>query len=446
MGNTASEFDVLIVGAGPGGIAAAVTAARSGRRIGMIDEAPFAGGQIWRNLGRSIGSSQAKQWLDRLAAVEGKITWHRQSRIVASPAASTLLAETPAGVLRLKYKSLILATGARELFLPFPGWTLPGVMGAGAIQALVKQGLNVAGKRIVVAGTGPLLLAVADLLRAKGASVPCIIEQAPAARINRFALSLVRSPSKLLAGVTLRARLLGTRYATDSYPIGVTAGVAAGASGLRVEYQTGNQSGQKTDAIECDYLTCGFNLIPNNELPRMLGCQTTANGFVRVDGRLRTTAAHIFAIGELTAIGGVDKAILEGILAAHVSVGNEMAADELQRDHTAALNFARNLEKAFALRPELLKLARPETIICRCEDVPLSAVQRSMSGRDAKLQTRCGMGPCQGRICGPAVETIFGWQASSVRPPIFPVPVSALLGEAAHAQEPTLTASLQETR
>jgi NADPH-dependent 2,4-dienoyl-CoA reductase/sulfur reductase-like enzyme len=425
MSNSASEFDVLIIGAGPGGIAAAVTAAQAGSRVGLIDEAPFAGGQIWRNLGRNIGSAQAKQWLDRLAAVEGKITWHRQSRIVASPAASTLLAETPAGVLRLKYKSLILATGARELFLPFPGWTLPGVMGAGAIQALVKQGLNVAGKRIVVAGTGPLLLAVADLLRAKGASVPCIIEQAPAARINRFALSLVRSPSKLLAGVTLRARLLGTRYATDRYPIRVT----AGASGLRVEYRTGGQSGQKTDAVECDYFTCGFNLIPNNELPRMLGCQTTANGFVRVDGRLRTTVPHIFAIGELTAIGGVDKAILEGSLAADAAVGDESAAAELERDHTAALNFAHNLEKAFALRPELLKLARPETIICRCEDVPLSAVQRSMSGRDAKLQTRCGMGPCQGRVCGPILQQLLGTEPPQIRPPVLAARIGTLIEE-----------------
>jgi NADPH-dependent 2,4-dienoyl-CoA reductase/sulfur reductase-like enzyme len=412
-----SNFDVLIVGAGPGGMAAAVIAAEAGKRVALIDDGPFAGGQIWRNRGEKPKSRQAAVWFDRFAAVKS-ITWFRQSRVLAKPAAMTLLCETPDGPQTIAGKSLILATGSRELFLPFPGWTLPGVYGAGAIQALMKQGLPVRGKRVIVAGTGPLLLAVADLLRSRGAIVPILLEQAPASRINLFALSLLRSPSKLLAGMALRARLLGSRYATDSYPLRASAGSA----GLRLDFRSGNRE----ESVECDYLACGFNLIPNNELPQLLGCELTADGFVRVDGRLRTTATNIFAIGEVTGIGGVDKAIIEGQIAAHAAMGNDDAAGKFAKSHAEMLDFTRRLEAAFALRPELLTLAKPQTIVCRCEDVPLSVVREAINARDAKLQTRCGMGPCQGRICGPILQRVLGSEAPQVRPPVFAAEIGTL--------------------
>ncbi|MBV9123942.1 MAG: NAD(P)/FAD-dependent oxidoreductase, partial [Planctomycetes bacterium] len=308
--------------------------------------------------------------------------------------------------------------GARELFLPFPGWTLPGVFGAGALQALVKQGLPVRGQRVVVAGTGPLLLAVAALLRSEGAVVPIIFEQARPAALRPFAWAVVRSPSKLLAGIVLRGRLLGVRYATDSYPVRVT----SCPSGLHVEYR----AGRRTEAIDCDYLACGFGLIPNTELPQLLGCRTTAEGFVQVDGRLATTVPHVYALGELTGIGGVDKALIEGCLAAHAAAGDEPAAARLACDHAAAQGFTRRLAAAFTLRPELRKLAQPDTIICRCEDVPLSAIEHSLSGRDAKLQTRCGMGPCQGRVCGPILQQLLGAEPPQIRPPLFPTAVGTL--------------------
>ena len=406
-------FDVLVVGGGPGGMAAAVTAAEAGRRVCLVDDGPWAGGQIWRH--RGDPAPAARRWLDRL----GGVTHLRQSRVVASLGPATLLVETPEGGRRLRWRSLVLATGARELFLPFPGWTLPSVIGAGGMQALVKQGLPVAGKRVVVAGTGPLLWAVADLLRRHGAIVPLIIEQASAGRINRFALSLVRSPSKLLAGLVLRGRLLGTRYATDSYPTGVSSGPA----GLWVEYSDGGRA----SVVDCDYLACGFNLIPNNELPQLLGCGLSGDGFVRVDGELRTTAGGIYAVGEVTGVGGVEKAVVEGRLAALAIVGRD-AGGALRREHAAAVAFARRLTEAFALRPELNQLARPDTIVCRCEDVPLSAVQRSMSGRDAKLQTRCGMGACQGRVCGPILQRLTGAEPPQVRPPVFATRVGTLAG------------------
>jgi pyruvate/2-oxoglutarate dehydrogenase complex dihydrolipoamide dehydrogenase (E3) component len=419
MTEDAAPFDVLIVGAGPGGIAAAVIAAEARRRVCLIDEAPFAGGQIWRNLGDAPKSSSGRRWMSRLSAVAGSINWLRQSRVIASPAANTLLAETPTGPRDLQWKSLILATGARELFLPFPGWTLPGVVGAGGVQALVKQGLPIAGKRVILAGTGPLLLAVATLLRSEGADVPIILEQASTARINQFAKSLLKSPSKLLAAIAMRAKLLGTRYSPDSYPLRVSKTT----SGLRLAFR----SGRTDQSIDCDYLACGFNLIPNNELAGLLGCEFTAEGFVQVDAQIRTTVANVYAIGELTGIGGVEKALVVGQIAANVAIGNGQSADALARHHAAAVDFAHRLKIAFELRPELKSVADPNTMICRCEDVKLSALTQVISGRDAKLQNRCGMGPCQGRVCGPILQHLLGTEAPQIRPPVFPTPISNLV-------------------
>jgi NADPH-dependent 2,4-dienoyl-CoA reductase/sulfur reductase-like enzyme len=411
-------FDVVIVGAGPGGIAAAVTLVEAGHRLALIDDAPFAGGQIWRNRGEKHKGKVARGWIDRLNTSSSRVTWLRQSRVIANPGEGVLLADTPDGPRKLTYAVLVLATGARELFLPFPGWTLPGVVGAGGIQALVKQGLPVKGKRIVVAGTGPLLLAVADLMKSQGAIVPLILEQTPGGKLNRFALSLLRSPSKLLAGVAIRSRLLGTAYAADSYP---TAATPAG-DALCVQYRR-----RKNDAtVECDYLACGFNLVPNTELPQLLGCALQPDGFVRVDERMRTSAANVYAIGEVTGVGGVEKAVLEGRLAAHVIAGDDAAAALLVPHRAKAMAFVRRLEAAFSLRPELTKLAKSDTIICRCEDVPLSSIEHAFSGRDAKLQSRCGMGPCQGRVCGPAMQRLFNTEPPLVRAPVFATSVGVL--------------------
>jgi len=409
-----STFDVVVVGAGPGGLAAATAATAAGRSVALIDDAPLPGGQIWRHQ-RSPGKA-AKRFIDQLAGV----TRFQQAKVIATPSEPTLLVETPDGPRYVGWRSLVLATGARELFLPFPGWTLPGVVGAGGIQALIKQGLSVRGKRVVVAGTGALLLVVADLLRSEGAIVPAILEQASAHRINRFALSLLRTPRKLLAGAAFRAKLAtsGTRYATNSYPTAVS----DTGSGLRVEYR----SGAMTAAMDCDLLACGFNLIPNNELPQLLGCQLAADGFIRVDAQLRSTVPGIYAVGEVNGIGGADKAMIEGQIAAHTISGNTAGAARLAAAHAASLRFVRKLAETFALRPELKSLARPDTLVCRCEDVPLSAIAQSRSGRDAKLQTRCGMGPCQGRVCGPILQHLFLTEPPAVRPPLFATAIGTL--------------------
>src|SRR5215472_5233185 len=171
---------ITIVGAGPAGMAAAGSAVRCGAEVTVIDDNPAPGGQIWRGEGRTLAAG---------AVFIG------QARVVSGDSGNrTLLVETATGARNLSYDKLILATGSRELFLPFPGWTLPGVFGVGCLQALAKSGLPLRGKRIAVAGSGPLLLAGAAYFRKQGANVVLIAEQASITSVARFAAGLWRWP------------------------------------------------------------------------------------------------------------------------------------------------------------------------------------------------------------------------------------------------------------
>ena len=370
---------VVVVGAGPAGMAAAVCAAEGGQQVTLIDDNPAPGGQIWR------GGADS-DWFRRLESV--RVARMQGARVVAAED-HTLVVELAGRVARVTWDKLILATGARERFVPFPGWTLPGVLGAGGIQALVKSGLDVRGRRIVVAGSGPLLLAVAELLRKHGARVLRVAEQAPAARVRRFALKLAMN--KLWRGIGLR---LGSPYSTDCWV---------------EEAQPGRVRLNRGGWIDCDLAAVGFGLVPNTELAELVD-----------------TSAIL--AGECNGIGGVEKSLLEGQIAGHTVAGNHDEVKRLRPAHQAALRFVKLLDETFALRDELRTLAGPGTVVCRCENVARGRLDGLPSWRYAKLHTRCGMGPCQGRMCGPAVEFLYNWRPDSVRPPVMPARVGTLMG------------------
>jgi D-hydroxyproline dehydrogenase subunit alpha len=412
----ATRFDVLVVGGGPAGLAAACTAAEAGQHVGMVDDNPHWGGQIWRGAHSAV-ERQPQHWFQR--AHRAKVELLAGARVIAAPERGHLLMETHRGHLTLGYDRLILATGARELFLPFPGWTLPNVMGAGGLQALVKSGLPIRGKRVIVAGTGPLLLAVAAYLRKRGAVVPLIAEQAPFANLLGFGLGLWRHPAKWLEAVLLRWKLRGVALRTAHWPMA--------AHGTDRVVGVSLTNGHKTWTEPCDYLACGFGLVPNVELPLLLGCAVRGNA-VQVDGFQQTTVPGIYCAGETTGVGGLEKSLVEGTIAGLVAAGRGDEAQRWFRRRQQSKRFANALARAFAVREELKTLARSDTVVCRCEDVTLGQLRPYDSWRAAKLQTRCGMGPCQGRICGSALAFLRGWQVESVRPPVFPARVESLIG------------------
>jgi len=415
--SSSHQVDVLVIGAGPAGIAAACVAAEAGKNVAVLDSSPWLGGQIWRGEQAHPTQAAAQQWIRRLRKSGAQLS--ASATAFAAPTPRCMLAETPTSVLAITWQKLILATGARELFIPFPGWTLPGVLGPGGLHAMAKSGWPVTGQRVVVAGTGPLLLAVAAGLQQHGARVCLVAEQTSAAKLIRFGLGLWRHPGKLAQGVGVKARILGVPYRCDCWPV-----KAEGADRLQRVTLT---RGADTWTVDCDYLVCGFHLVPNVELPLLLGCALD-QGVVRVNEFQETTVTDVYCAGEPTGIGGADCALVEGRIAGLAAAGLTKQARALMSQRASWHRFRAALNKAFALRPDLRRLATPDTVVCRCEDVPRQEMESFDNWRAAKLHTRCGMGACQGRTCGAAAQFLFGWDNNSVRPPAFPVRMGALIG------------------
>ncbi|RQO53726.1 FAD/NAD(P)-binding oxidoreductase [Paucibacter sp. KBW04] len=417
------KADLLVVGAGPAGIAAVCEFVQAGRSVIWVDQGLRAGGQIWR-------AQVAAPWRQRL------------EQALASPLLQFLPGHAVIGVeacsaqeQRLRLSSLqdplapgkvvtaaqlLLALGARERFLPLPGWTLPGVHGAGGLQALIKSGWPIGGQRVVLAGSGPLLLAAADTARAAGAQLLQIIEQAPRSALLGFGLRLGSQHWRQTASLAWRLR--GTPYKTGCW--------VSQALGERKLEAVQISNGQSSWTLDCEALCLGFGLLPNTELAALLGCEIV-DGAIQVDASQQSSRPGVYAAGECTGVGGVDKAVLEGQQAARQMLGQG------GRSNTRALSLARQharlLAQQFALRPELFKLAEARTLICRCEDVSLGELKPFANWRSAKLQTRCGMGACQGRVCGPIAQDVLGWPAQAgergMRLPLQPTSIASLLGE-----------------
>lgn len=418
------RYDVLVVGAGPAGLAAAQAAASHGARVGLLDAQPRAGGQVWRH---DVVAGVPRLARRSMAAVLTSIgvEWLAQTRVVLAETGG-LLVEEPHRARRLEYAALVLATGARELLLPFPGWTLPGVTGAGGLQALAKQGWPLAGKRVVVAGSGPLLFAAAATARRHGARVLGIYEQVGRESVARFAVELWRWPGKLAQAMVLRTQLLGT-----GYHCGSVVRRALGTERVQAVEVEGPQGLQRMD---CDLVAVGYGLVPDLRLAHMLGCASEPEGAharVCIDGAQRTSVAGVYAAGEVCGIGGRDCARIEGAMAGHAAMGAQAETARLQARRQHARAFAAQLRRYFALGPQVRELAEADTVVCRCEDVPLRALDGYTDSRSAKLATRCGMGACQGRICGSALAELGRFPRRGNRPPLFPARISSLSSEAA---------------
>jgi NADPH-dependent 2,4-dienoyl-CoA reductase/sulfur reductase-like enzyme len=416
-------YDVLVIGAGPAGLAAAHAAMMQGARVGIVDDNPLAGGQIWRGGPDLQTDARAPQMWSALRT-SALVDYMPQTRVMYAPQHGQVLVQHPTGSATLYYQRLVLATGARERLLPFPGWTLPGVTGAGGLQALSKGGYPLEGKRVVVAGTGPLLLASAATLVGKGAQIVAIIEQASTASMLGFALGLLATPSKIAQALELSSALSGVPYLRNSY--------VHSAQGDGTLQAVLVQRGSERDlvALQCDYLACGYGLLPNVELAQALGCATVSHEqqtAVQVDEWQQTSVPGIYCAGEGTGVGGVDLALAEGRIAGLAASGHPTQAQEVFGERARWRRFAARLARAFALRPELATLAGDDTIVCRCEDVCHGDLRTHTAWRSAKLQTRCGMGPCQGRICGGATEILYGWRPDAVRLPVSPTRISSII-------------------
>jgi D-hydroxyproline dehydrogenase subunit alpha len=435
------DYDVVIVGAGPAGLSAARAAARARVRVAVLDDNPRPGGQVWRHGPAHAPASALNARLDTLRGADN-VVFFSSARVVAPLDERSLLVESAGhGALVLRYERLILATGARERLLPFEGWTLPGVTGAGGLQALIKGGVPVRGERIVIAGSGPLLIASLATARQAGAKVVAVVEQASWPALARFGLGLAATPSKLWQAAQLTRGFAGLRYWTGSV---VRAAIGEGRV-EQVRIRRGRHAADFSDSsgasgssevandvvLDCERIACGYGLVPNVTVGEALGCairrDPAAGSALLVDDAQRTSQADVFAAGECTGVGGMELASVEGEIAGLHAVGAAREAALLRAQRDRWRRFARRVESAFALGAAARALPSGDTVLCRCEDVTCAQVREHANWRDAKLQTRCGMGPCQGRICATAAEVYFGWNTAQSRPPFSPACIGTLM-------------------
>ncbi|WP_406364093.1 FAD-dependent oxidoreductase [Streptomyces sp. NBC_01579] len=456
---------LAVVGAGPAGLAAALAAAARGLRVTVIDSAAEAGGQFYRQPAQGLGARRPQalhhQWRtweklrDGLAAhIEaGHITHlkgHHVWCVERKPHAfimHALLGPEQQEPTAVRADAVLLATGGYEKVLPFPGWTLPGVITAGGAQAMLKGGLVLPGRTAVVAGTGPLLLPVAVGLAAAGAKIAAFVESADPKAFVPHAATLTAHPGKLAEAAQYATALLAHRI-----PIRAHHTVVAAHGTERLEAVTvaaldadGRVRRDTERRIPCDTLAVGNGLLPHTDLAEALGCRIDRGG-VAVDEEQRTDVPSVWAAGETTGIGGSALSLAEGHIAGRSAAARLRNTQPDAGAWTAAAQarsrlrrFFFALDTGYALPAHWTEQITDDTVVCRCEEVPAAAIREAVDElgagdvRTVKLLTRAGMGWCQGRMCGPAVAGLTGGeQPPAKRPFACPVP----LGVLARAGEP----------
>ncbi|MFI8961679.1 FAD-dependent oxidoreductase [Streptomyces sp. NPDC053493] len=480
-----ARADLAVVGAGPAGLAAAVTAADLGLSVVLLDAGAGPGGQYYRRPAAGLGAARPQalhhDWTAfttrlrrlrdheaarRVTCLTGTHVWtvlpghgHDHGtgpgdgdgtgaaggdRRGVGGASWTLHARTTRDgedtATTVTARAVLLATGAYERQLPFPGWTLPGVLGAGGAQAMLKSGLVLPGRRVVVAGSGPLLLAVAASLASAGARVPAVVEAGAYTAYSGHAPTLLRNPAKLLEAARFGAALarhhtrLLTRHAVVAAH-GTDRVEAVTVARLDRDWRPLPGTARR---VPCDAVAVGHGLVPELSLATALGCATrqSPDGTVALalSDDQRTSVPGIWAAGETGGIGGAQLALVEGELAARAIAGaapGTLASLGRRRDRLRA--FAAAMAAAHRPGEGWTDWLRADTDVCRCEEVSVGAVREAAGelgahdARTVKLLTRAGMGWCQGRMCGPAVAALCGAGAAPDRRPLAcPVPLRHL--------------------
>jgi D-hydroxyproline dehydrogenase subunit alpha len=434
------EVDVLVVGGGPAGMSAARAAAERGAEVALVDGAPRLGGQYYRQLPAEMDAQRPGDLHHE---------WEAGRRLIAEADADPRIAVLPAtrvwrleqdddGRFRafltgegeatavLSAAATVLAPGAHERTLPFPGWELPGVMTPGAAQVLVKGSQVLPGRRVLVAGSGPFLLAVAALLVEAGSEVVAVLE----ARRD-VALAWARRPSALVAAAATGKLSEGFGYLRTLRRAGVPMragwgvvaahagadGAVATASIARLDRGWSERAGTRRE-LAADAVCVGHGFVPSLELAMELGCRTVVDAadgqpVIEVDATGASSVAGVFVAGEATGIGGAALARLEGEVAgsraaAHRRrgpVGPAGTSPGFDWRRRAQASFARTLRAVHRVPLGWAAATPDETIVCRCEEVSAGAIRESVrelgatDARSVKLLCRAGMGLCQGRMC-----------------------------------------------
>ena len=469
------KTQLIVIGAGPGGIQAAITASELGLKVTLIDSQASAGGQYFKQIPQEFNIHETSYHQEQASKLFGQLknstvkfldrtlVWG----IFHNPKSNlwhlTLQGENCPS--RIETAFVIIATGAYDRSIPFPGWDLPGVITAGSAQIMIKNQGVLPGKRVIVSGTGPLQLAATSNLIEAGAKVLSVLE----CNQNLFFRGIPHLPSiwgqwrRLKEGFQYAKNLIKTK---TPYRIGWSVIKADGND--KVEEVTfgkldreGYPIPKSFQNIAVESIVVGYGLTPSTEFFRLLDVEmlySKAEGIFlpKRNDFFQTSAPGIYAVGDCAGIGGANLAMLEGKIAAidvaiqsgkTNSITVETTLIQIDKKLKREQSFARMLGEIFSLPEGLFSLARTDTIICRCEQISLAEVKEAISFgaqsvTDIKNITRSGMGNCQGRTCGSILTQLLARAARykpevchylNVRPPIHPVLVEIIEEETTEA-------------
>ena len=464
--NDIKKVDLVVLGAGPAGVAAANVASKEGAEVVIIDENSSAGGQIYRappNEFQPQNSFKSDEFREgekqrnilensNLTALFKHRVWSVSSDLVVSTVG-------PNGLSSWHARSLIIANGALERIIPFPGWTIPGVIGLAASTILLKSQYVLPGQSTVVAGCGPLLIAVANGIIKSGGKVSAIIDLNSKSDWIKAFPRLLSRPDQLFKGMSWFAnimkagiKLYGGHAVTNTKQVDNV---------LRISIAPINSAGSILDSknqkiVEGDCLAIGHGLFPSTEITRLLKAKhifdPLKGGWVPlIDDDFRSSIPGVYIAGDATGISGAFSAVQKGRIAGMAAVRdlNVMSSQKYKAKIKSELiilkkneNFGKAAVRLMKFRPELIQTITSETIVCRCEDVFRSEIDEAIESgaRDLnqlKAWTRCGMGPCQGRTCSEAIEAILASKVGSRelagqwtgRTPLRPVPIEQIIGK-----------------
>ena len=431
------DCEVLIIGAGPAGLQAALSAAESGARVEVLDERTAPGGQYFKQPNAQFGldegelDHQYQQGRELLRSLDTAGVRIRQgTRVWGMSHDGEIYATSSTHRLVLKWRALILAPGAYERGVPFPGWTLPGVMTTGAAQTLLRSYLVAAGNRVLVSGNGPLNLQVAAELTRAGVDVVAVAEAAALwrpANIGHMAQMMLTAPAYGREGLSYVADLLKARV-----PIMARSAIVEAQGDGRVESavvakidRNGHPISGTRKTFDVDAICLGFGFVASSELARSLGCAhhvDSSSGAVVVDRDQigRTSVSGVWVVGDGGSVKGAQVAQSMGRLAgadAARHIGTIKGSRDVDQSVTTVRilsrqeRFQRSLWRQFRAPRLIGQLATSNTIICRCEEITLGEIDAASeswlgSAGSVKRVTRAGMGKCQGRYCSPVLADL----------------------------------------
>jgi NADPH-dependent 2,4-dienoyl-CoA reductase/sulfur reductase-like enzyme len=460
------SIPLAVVGAGPAGLAAAAQAVDLGLPVTLVDTFHRPGGQYYKQTPPELGEMGApdKYAQHLLAAVDQKAV-----RLLIGTSIWGLFPEAcpersrrndgyllclygpPGTPRRLHARTVILAPGAFDRPVPFPGWTLPGVMTAGAALNLVKHQHVLPGRRFLLSGTGPLQLVLARHLLDAGAELAGVLDANPFPWCSwRHAAAAWGQWARLQEGwESLRAM--------QKANVGIRWGqwvLRAEGNGQVEQAVIGPVGGSPDETVAVDTICLGHGFTPAVQLSRLAGCEhcyhAVQRGYIPLrDEWLQSTLPGLFVAGDGAGIGGKDVARLEGTLAALGAariLGQDLTSDRvvvLRRELERQRRFAAVLNDLFPLSAHLIDLLTDDTVLCRCEEITVGEVRRAVAEgattvSAVRMVTRAGMGRCQGRMCGPSVAELLARELgqpietvgqATPRPPVVPVPLDGLLDE-----------------